>query len=47
MLSYPFMVSLDRYYGSCDIFDNLFDRTCVPNITENVNLNALICNNNK
>ena len=47
MSSYLFMVSLDRYYGSCNISDDPFDRTCVPNITENVNLNVLICNNNK
>ena len=47
MFSYLIIVSLDKYYGSCNIFDDPSDRICVPIITEVVNLNVLICNDNK
>ena len=37
---YPFMVSLDRSNRGCSTFDDLPSRTCVPNKTEDVNLNV-------
>ena len=27
---YPFMVNLDRYVGSCNAFNNLLSRICLP-----------------
>ena len=36
---YQFIVSLDRSNGSCDAFDDLASRICVPNKTKDVNLN--------
>ena len=38
---YPFMLSLDRYKGSCNAPDHLSSRICVPNKTEDLNLNVL------
>ena len=35
------MVKLDKYNGSCHTLDNLFDRTYVPNKTDDVYLNVL------
>ena len=35
---YPFMVSLDRCSGSCNIFDDLFDRPYIPNKLKDVNV---------
>ena len=37
---YPFMVNLDRYYGSCNTLHHSSDRASVPNKTENVNINV-------
>ena len=37
---YLFMVSLDRCDGSCNTLDYPFDRLCVPNKAEDVNLNV-------
>lgn len=36
---YLFMISLNRYKGSCKTLDSLWSRICAPNKTENVNLN--------
>ena len=35
---YPFAVKLDRCVGSCNIFDDLSNKVCVPNKTEDLNL---------
>ena len=34
-----FGVKLDRYVGSCNTLNDLFNKVCVPNETEDVNLN--------
>ena len=34
------MVSLDRFNGSCNALDDLSSGMCVPNKTEDVNLNV-------
>ena len=36
---YPFAVNLDRCVGSYNILNNLSNRVCVPNKTEDLNLN--------
>ena len=36
---YPFAVKLDRYVGGCNTFNDLSNKVCVPNKTENLNLN--------
>ena len=36
---YPFSVKLDRCVGSCNTLDDLSSNTCVPNKTEDLNLN--------
>ena len=36
----PFMVTLGRCIGNCNTLDNPFGSICVPNKTENVNINA-------
>ena len=38
---YPFIVSLDRYHGSCNTVRHLFVRICFPKKTKNINLNIL------
>ena len=35
---YPFAVNLDRCAGSCNTVDDLSSRVCVPNETEDLNL---------
>ena len=37
---YPFMVSLDRFNGTCNILDDPDGRICVLNKTGDVNLNV-------
>lgn len=37
---YLLMASLDRFKGSCNTLDDLQSRICVPNNTEDVNLNV-------
>ena len=37
---YQFMVNLDRCFGSCITFNNPSGRICIPNKTENKNLNV-------
>ena len=37
---YPFMVNLDWCNGSCNTLDDLSCIICVPNNTEDVNLNT-------
>ena len=37
---YPFMVNLDRCNRSCNTLGNLSNKICVPNKTEDLNLNA-------
>ena len=36
--SYPFAVKLDRYDGSCSTLNDLHNKVCVPNKTEDLNL---------
>ena len=35
---YPFAVNLDRCNGSCNTFNDLPNKVCVPNKTEDLNL---------
>ena len=35
---YPFLVKLDRCVGSCKTLNELSNKLCVPNKTENLNL---------
>ena len=37
---YPFVVNLDRRMGSCNILNDLSNRVCVPNKTENLKLSV-------
>ena len=37
---YPFTIELDKWVGSCDALNELSDKVCVPNKTENSNLNV-------
>ena len=37
---YPFAIKLDRCVGSCNTLIDLSDKVCVPNITEDLNLNV-------
>ena len=34
------MVKLDRCVGSCNTLNDLFNKACVPNETEDLNLNV-------
>ena len=38
---YPFAVNLDRCVGSCNTLNNLSNKACVPNKTEDLNLTVL------
>ena len=35
---YPFVVNLDRYVGSCNTLNDLSNKVCLPNKTEDLNL---------
>ena len=37
---YPFAVKLDRYAGSCKTLNDLSNKVCVPNKTEDLNLSV-------
>ena len=37
---YPFTVKLNRCVGSCNTLNDLSNKVCVPNKTENLNLNV-------
>ena len=37
---YPFAVKLDRCVGSCNTVNDLCNKVCVPNKTENLNLSV-------
>ena len=37
---YTFAVNLDRYMGSCNTLNDLFNRVCVPNKTDDLNLSS-------
>ena len=37
---YPFTVKLDRCNGSCNTLNDLFNKVCVPNKTEDLNLSV-------
>ena len=39
---YPFAVNLDTCMGSCNTLNELSNRVCVPNKTEDLNLNVSI-----
>ena len=36
--TYPFAVKLDRCVGSCNTLNDLFNKVCVPNKTEDLYL---------
>ena len=36
----PYAVNLDRFAGSCNTFDDLSNKVCVPNQTEDLNLHV-------
>ena len=38
---YPFSVKLDRRVGSCNAFNDLSNKVCVPRKTEDLNLSVL------
>ena len=38
LLYYPYTVKLDRCAGSCNTLIDLFNKVCVPNKTEDLNL---------
>ena len=38
---YPFAVKLDRCVESCNTFDDLSNKVCAPNKTEDLNLSML------
>ena len=43
------MVKLDRCFGSCNIINDLSNKVCVPNKTEDLNLHVFMdvrCNSN-
>ena len=35
---YPFAVKLDKCVGSCNTFNDLLNKTCVPNKSEDLNI---------
>ena len=37
---YPFAVKLDRCVGSCNTLNDLSNKVCVPNKTEDLNLSV-------
>ena len=37
---YPFSVKLDRFVGSCNTLNDLSNKVCVPNKTEDLNLSV-------
>ena len=37
---YPFAVKLDRCVGSCNTLNDLSNKVCIPNKTEDLNLSA-------
>ena len=37
---YQFVVNLDMYLGSCNTVNDLSNKVCVPNKTEDLNLTA-------
>ena len=37
---YPFSVNLDRCVGSCNTINDLSNRVCVPNKTEDLNMHV-------
>ena len=39
---YPFVVKLERCVGSCKTINDLSNKVCVPNKTEDLNLSVLI-----
>ena len=38
---YPFAVKLDRCVGSCNTLNDLYNKACIPNKTEDLNLSML------
>ena len=38
---YQFTVKLDKCVGSCNTLSDLFNKVCVPNITEDLNISVL------
>ena len=37
-LNYLFVVSVNKYVGSCNTIDDPYDQVCVPNKVKNINL---------
>ena len=38
---YPFAVKLDRFVGSCNTLNDLSNKLCIPNNSEDLNLSGL------
>ena len=47
LLYYPFAVNLDRCVGSCNTFNDLSNKVCVPNKTEDLNMINMIAGINE
>ena len=43
----PFVVKLDRYVGSFNNLNELFNKVCVPNITEDLHVFDMIAEQNE
>ena len=39
---HPFMISLDKYNGSCNVVDDLSMKICFPSKTKKINVKVLI-----
>ena len=37
---FPFAVKLDRFVGSCNTINDLFNKVCVPNKMEDLNIHV-------
>ena len=37
---YPFSIKLDKCVGTCNTLSDLFNKTCIPNKTEDLNLSV-------
>ena len=47
LLYYPFAANLDRCVGSCNTFNDLSNKVCVPNKTEDLNMINMIAGINE
>ena len=37
-LNYPFMISVDRFFGNCNVADDLSMKICVPSETNDISI---------